>query len=590
MRKLRKYWLVTAVLVLLGLTSPSSADVNDFTFDSFHGEYQLSLNSAKDNRPEMLVTETLVANFPEIDQNHGIMRSIPTSSYGKFPGLIDQISVTDELGRSREFEVTVENGFTNLAIKPIDESFVHGKQTYVIKYHQAWVINNYQDTSGFDEFYWDVNGTGWIQSFDQVSATVSLDKALADNLVMDKTSCYQGPQGSTESCDFSSDAANQITFTSRKLEATENLTIAIAFNPNVANTSGPKVSGTFAWYGFFVCLALAILILIWAIYFRIFGIRSSNKFAFIVPQYKPAAEPGLLTSALVSRKTSHLHQASVVELAVKKLIEIEVVPDSKNKDFILRRTKVTTTNADHNSLLESLAIGNPGEELLLAHNMRATERNELSKSLLSLKAQAAKLVNSSGYFKKRALGIPAIGFIISLLVYVVWMLFAASLDAETDAGYVSAPVLSFALFTFLYWLLLSKRALTDKGSELVAYVKGLEMYIELAEKDRLEFLQSPQGALLKPSEIQGKQVLKLYEEVLPWAILLGLQKQWSKVLTDLYQDQGSPVWFIGSSALSDSFSNLDQVLTQSLAASSSGGSGGGGSSGGGGGGGGGGGI
>ena len=69
-----------------------------------------------------------------------------------------------------------------------------------------------------------------------------------------------------------------------------------------------------------------------------------------------------------------------------------------------------------------------------------------------------------------------------------------------------------------------------------------------------------------------------------------LQKQWSKVLTDLYGEVDTPVWFIGAPNLIDSFSGLDQALSSALAVSSSGGSGGGGSSGGGGGGGGGGGI
>jgi uncharacterized membrane protein YgcG len=145
-------------------------------------------------------------------------------------------------------------------------------------------------------------------------------------------------------------------------------------------------------------------------------------------------------------------------------------------------------------------------------------------------------------------------------------------------------------FVVVYVLLMSKRALSPKGSELVAYVRGLEMYIELAEKDRLEYLQSPTGASLKPSEVKGKQILKLYEELLPWAILLGLQKEWAKVLNDLYSSDGSPVWIIGVSSFGDSFSNLDESLTASLGSSSSGGSSGGGSSGGGGGGGGGGGI
>jgi uncharacterized membrane protein YgcG len=126
--------------------------------------------------------------------------------------------------------------------------------------------------------------------------------------------------------------------------------------------------------------------------------------------------------------------------------------------------------------------------------------------------------------------------------------------------------------------------------EVISTLAGLEMYIDLAEKDRLEFLQSPKGASLKPSELKGKQVLKLYEEVLPWAILLGLQQQWGKVLTDLYAQTATPIWFVGTPQLAKGLDSLNSALSASLATSSTGGSSGGGSSGGGSGGGGGGGI
>lgn len=538
----------------------------------------------------MWVRETLVADFPEIDQNHGIRRSIPELSYDRFPGLIEKVSVTDGQGEAREFETSTDQGFLNLLIKPSDGSYVHGRQTYVIEYHQAWVINNYQSTTGFDEFYWDVNGTGWLQNFDQVKATVTFDKTLSENVVAGKASCYEGQQGSAKRCSSTEVNNQQMVFTSKNLQAGENLSIAIAFKPNVANTAGPNITGTLNWFGFWICLSLVILILLWAIYFRIFGIRSSTKGSFVVPQYKPAAEPGLLISALVSRKTAHLYQASVVELAVMKLIEIEVVADSDNKDFLLRRTALATANSDQLALLAQLSLIKSGDELLLAQNMSTQQKNQLSKALLSLRGAATKRVSAGGYFQKRALGIPALGFVVALLIYAGWLFFAGSLDSEVAAGFVVAPILSFVPFVACYWLLLSKRALTSKGSELVSFVKGLGMYIDLAEKDRLEYLQSPKGASLKPSEIQGREVLKLYEALLPWAILLGLQAKWNKALTNLYQDQGSPVWLVGSPNLGESFANLDQVLTQSLAASSSGGSGGGGSSGGGGGGGGGSGI
>jgi hypothetical protein len=590
MKTLRRFLVSAVVLVLLELPSASSADVNDFSFSSFTAEYKLSLNQDKANRPEMWVRETLVADFPEIDQNHGIRRSIPELSYEKFPGLIEQVSVTDGRGEAREFETSIDQGFLNLLIKPTDGSYVHGRQTYVIEYHQAWVINNYQSTTGFDEFYWDVNGTGWLQNFDQVKATVTFDKTLSENVVAGKASCYEGQQGSAKRCSSTEVNSQQMVFTSTNLQAGENLSIAIAFKPNVANTAGPNITGTLNWFGFWICLSLVILILLWAIYFRIFWIRSSTKGSFVVPQYKPAAEPGLFISALVSRKTAHLYQASVVELAVMKLIEIEVVADSDNKDFLLRRTKLDTDNSDHASLLAELGLIKSGDELLLAHNMSNEQKGQLSKALLSLRVAATKRVSTGGYFQKRALGIPALGFVVALLIYAGWLFFSGSLDSEVAAGFVVAPILSFVPFVACYWLLLSKRALTSKGSELVSFVKGLGMYIDLAEKDRLEYLQSPKGASLKPSEIQGREVLKLYEALLPWAILLGLQAKWNKALTNLYQDQGSPVWLVGSPNLGESFANLDQVLTQSLAASSSGGSGGGGSSGGGGGGGGGSGI
>ena len=40
------------------------------------------------------------------------------------------------------------------------DSYVHGATTYVISYTQRDTIRHFSDTND-DEFYWDVNGTGW---------------------------------------------------------------------------------------------------------------------------------------------------------------------------------------------------------------------------------------------------------------------------------------------------------------------------------------------------------------------------------------------------------------------------------------------
>jgi uncharacterized membrane protein YgcG len=137
-------------------------------------------------------------------------------------------------------------------------------------------------------------------------------------------------------------------------------------------------------------------------------------------------------------------------------------------------------------------------------------------------------------------------------------------------------------------LLMVARPLTAAGAEMRDALRGLVVYIKLAEADRLNFLQSPGGAERKITE-RG-DVLKLYEILLPWAVLFGMGKQWAQALEQYYGDD-SPVWLVGTTGVSfhSSLNNFTAGANSSFA-SSSGGSSGGGSAGGGGGGGGGGGI
>jgi uncharacterized membrane protein len=93
-------------------------------------------------------------------------------------------------------------------------------------------------------------------------------------------------------------------------------------------------------------------------------------------------------------------------------------------------------------------------------------------------------------------------------------------------------------------------------------------------------------------------VLDIYEKLLPYAVIFGLEKQWAAELARYYVDT-SPDWYTGSNAFNAGIfaasigsltSSVSTSYSGSSSSSSSGGSGGGGSSGGGGGGGGGGGV
>jgi uncharacterized membrane protein len=95
-------------------------------------------------------------------------------------------------------------------------------------------------------------------------------------------------------------------------------------------------------------------------------------------------------------------------------------------------------------------------------------------------------------------------------------------------------------------------------------------------------------------------MLSLTEHVLPYAIIFGLAKEWSEVLSHLYEESARELtWYVGDSPgqlllfsafLTDFSSSVSTSWASSGRSSSDGGSSGGGSSGGGGGGGGGGGV
>ena len=71
---------------------------------------------------------------------------------------------------------------------------------------------------------------------------------------------------------------------------------------------------------------------------------------------------------------------------------------------------------------------------------------------------------------------------------------------------------------------------TPAGYPTVDHLWGIRDYIDLAEKDRLNFLQSPSGAELRGDAASGIQILLLNEKLLPYAVLFGLEKQWAKEL------------------------------------------------------------
>jgi uncharacterized membrane protein YgcG len=175
-------------------------------------------------------------------------------------------------------------------------------------------------------------------------------------------------------------------------------------------------------------------------------------------------------------------------------------------------------------------------------------------------------------------------------------------EAQSEAGIVIGVFGMIAMSWIGVGLLImlgSRRPLTTEGALAVEHLKGLREYIRLAEADRLQMLQSVSGAE-RTKTTGSPDVVKIYERLLPYAVIFGLEKEWAGELAKYY-DTNPPDWYDGTnvgafnvglfaSSIGSLSSSVSTSFSGSASSSSSGGSGGGGSSGGGGGGGGGGGV
>nr|WP_280116144.1 DUF2207 domain-containing protein [Leucobacter coleopterorum] len=200
---------------------------------------------------------------------------------------------------------------------------------------------------------------------------------------------------------------------------------------------------------------------------------------------------------------------------------------------------------------------------------------------------------SRGYLEKaanpvaRKLGLVTLGLAAVLIAFSAF----GFVSRNSATPFISVFIAALALLLGIIGVS-KQRVHTQLGAETREHLEGVREFIRVAEADRIRALQSYEGAeRLQDGSIN---VINLYEKLLPYAMLFGLEKQWSKTLETRYQENPGyvPYWYpaVGLHGIS-SFNSTISEFTRSLASSasytssSSGGSSGGGFSGGGGGGG-----
>ncbi len=80
---------------------------------------------------------------------------------------------------------------------------------------------------------------------------------------------------------------------------------------------------------------------------------------------------------------------------------------------------------------------------------------------------------------------------------------------------------------------MQKGNLTDEGAKQWALVDGFKLFLNVVEKDRLKFTDAPE------------KTPERFSKLLPFAVALGVEKQWAKQFEGIDVTQSTNSWYNG---------------------------------------------
>lgn len=542
-----------------------TGSVDDFSFDSFEADYRLA--RAADGTSHLVTTETIVARFPEFDQNKGIVRALPAIDSGLLLGT-DVIDVTGADGAPIPWWTETDGDW--IYVLTGDDTYVRGVQTYVITYAQRDVVLRYDDTDA-DEFLWDTVGVDHAQPFGEVTARVHVAGDAASGLLPDRAFCYVGPAGSTDRCEITGptpdepwplellpwlgttivDDSGAVVFTVREsaLGADENVTVAIGFAQGTFAAPSPPPPPPYPWWHWILPI-LALLAgfggLVFVLVVRVVARRNPDD-APVIVQYTPPVDESLTLSAGVLDVRGRALAAHVVDLAVRDKVEILASGDREDaEDFEVVLRARDGLEHDDRRVVDTLFGRNAGAGARVGLGTFA--RRPPSRAVTYVRRIDASTVQR-GY--RAALpgwitGVRALaqlsGVVLAFLLIFIgdftWELLAP-LGAWGSLIFFAAIASGFFATFGLPLVDLPDSVLTVAGGRHRTYLDGIRMYLRLAEEDRLRAAQSPTSADLVSAGVRpfgetpnapGSEVVNLYERLLPYAVLFGLERQWVEVI------------------------------------------------------------
>ena len=515
--------LAGLLLLLLAATTPASA--RERHLKKFDSEIVVLPDGTVD------VTENITMEFVG-GPWHGINRFIPVEYIGprglNYSLFLDVKSITDESGAKLKYDSSRERQYLNLKIYIPNAD--NRTRTISIHYTVANALRFFDD---YDEFYWNVTGDEWAIPIESATAHIVLPENASNLRAKAFTGAYRSKASEAE---VETQGTGVDVRTSAPLPMHEGLTFSVAFDKGAVRE--PSAFDRLLLY-LRSNWAFSIPIVTFFGMFWLWWTRGRDpRLRPIAAQYEPPDKltPGEVGTLVDNSVDMRDITASVVDLAVRGYIVIEEKQKSQllglthSKDYVFHLKKSAgewnSLKPHEKSLLGGLfTMGNAGDAVSLEdlHNTFYTNipdiKNQIFYSLLG-----------SGYYTHRPDTVRAayLGFgIVAGVIGIGGGIWLSQKFGMAPLPFLVSGLVTGAIICAFGWFMPAR---TQTGARALEGVLGFEDFLAHVESDRF-------NRMIKTPE--------MFEKFLPFAMALGVEKNWSKAFEGIYTQP--PAWYQGSS-------------------------------------------
>jgi uncharacterized membrane protein YgcG len=521
----RRWVCAGALLAFACLSAASTLAARELRIEDFHSEIVVMPDGSVD------VTENIRAHFIG-ENNHGLYRLIPVEyvtpqglTYSLF---LDVKKITDGSGRSLKYESSRERHYRKLKIYVPDAD--NSTQTISIEYTVSDGLRFFED---HDELYWNVTGDEWDIPIQAASARIVLPVGTSNIRVNAFTGAYRSRAQDADTEVVGNGVEGH---TRGPLGIHEGFTLAVAFDKGFVHQPGPAEKAVLFlrsnWPLFAPILAFIAMFYLWWTRGRDPRLRP------IAAQYEPPdkltpGEAGTLVDSSVNMRDI---TASIVDLAVRGYIVIEEhqkdqflgLMHHKDYNFIVKKDRSEWANlkGHEQELLDGIFVtGKPGESVAMS-----SLENQFYVNLPSIKNSLMDSLVEHGYFLRRPDSVRAgyigVGVVLGFLIAFGGTALGQRMGMA-PLTFILSGILTGAVICAFGWFM---PAHTEQGTRALENLLGFEDFLVHVDADRF-------NRMVKTPE--------MFEKFLPFAMALGVEKNWSKAFQDIVKQP--PDWYRGSS-------------------------------------------